>query len=96
MKVKEIIPSRERCAESGWHAFDYLLDAPVTKEDILSLRPLGSLVYLESLRKPFFKIESHHFIIKGVEGDGFFRVALHQDAKDEQEYINRFITRQTI
>ena len=58
MKILGKQPSREKCAESGWFATDYLLDAPIDKAFILSLRPLGSFVYLDMLKEPFFKIEN--------------------------------------
>ncbi len=49
MKILGKQPSREKCAESGWFATDYLLDAPIDRAFILSLRPLGSFVYLDML-----------------------------------------------
>ena len=45
MKILGKQPSREKCAESGWFATDYLLDAPIDRAFILSLRPLGSFVF---------------------------------------------------
>ena len=38
MKILGKQPSREKCAESGWFATDYLLDAPIDRAFILSLR----------------------------------------------------------
>ena len=29
MKVLDRIPSRERCAEAGWYAWDFILDQPM-------------------------------------------------------------------
>ena len=55
MKILGKQPSREKCAESGWFATDYLLDAPIDRAFILSLRPLGSFVYLDMLKEPFLK-----------------------------------------
>ena len=68
MKILGKQPSREKCAESGWFATDYLLDAPIDRAFILSLRPLGSFVYLDMLKEPFFKIENDYYMIKGVQG----------------------------
>ena len=64
MKILGKQPSREKCAESGWFATDYLLDAPIDRAFILSLRPLGSFVYLDMLKEPFFKIENDYYMIK--------------------------------
>ena len=46
MKIIDKIASRERCAEAGWYAWDFILDQPMDDAFILSLRPLGSFVYL--------------------------------------------------
>ena len=41
MKIIGKRPSREKCAESGWFATDYLMDAPIGREFILKLKPLA-------------------------------------------------------
>ena len=64
MKIIGKQPSREKCAESGWFAWDYLLDEPVEREFILKLRPLGGFTYLDMLKQPFFKIDSDYYMIK--------------------------------
>ena len=56
MKITGKRPSREKCAESGWFATDYLMDAPIDREFILKLKSLGGFVYLDMLNQPFFKI----------------------------------------
>lgn len=87
MKLLKRMESRERCTESGWYAYDYLLDGKMDKEFIKGLRGFGgSFVFLEMLKKPFFKIESEHYIIKGLLDDDFFRMAVH---KDELLELNR-------
>lgn len=89
MKIIKRIESRERCAEAGWFAFDYLLDGEIDKEFVLSLRKLGSFLFLDKLSKPFFKVESDHYIIKGFLNDDFFRIAVHKDHHDEIEKIEQ-------
>ncbi len=80
--------SLEACTEAGWDAFDILTREPLTDEDIESLRIAeGSFLYMRQLRKPFFKIESHNYIIKGVKGDPFFRFAVHRDHTDEVDRL---------
>lgn len=54
MKIISKRESREKCAESGWFAYDYLLDGKIDRDFILGLKPLGGLVYLDMLRQPFF------------------------------------------
>ncbi len=83
MRIVERTESREPCVEAGWKAYDYHLDGQIDREFVLSLRPLGSLVFMENLKKPFFKIEAEHYIIKGVVGSEFFRVAEQGESIDE-------------
>lgn len=93
MKIREIIESRERCVEAGWFAYDMLLDRPMDQEFIRNLRGIGgSFVFLEMLRAPFFKLEADHYILKGVIGNDFFRMAVHRDdAEKELERVKQYI-----
>lgn len=91
MNIVKRIESRERCAEAGWFAFDYVLESQMDKTFIISLRTLGTFVFLEMLTNPFFKIESDHFIIKGILGDNFFRMAVHRDYMEELEKMETYI-----
>ena len=91
MRIISITPSPEPCAEAGWHASQYQLDGVVTRELIMSLRPLGSLLLMDSLRQPFFKIESHHYMLKGLIGDNSIRVAIHREHEDETKLIKKLI-----
>lgn len=91
MKILGKQPSREKCAESGWFATDYLLDQPIDREFILSLKPLGNFVYLDMLKEPFFKIESDYYMIKGVQGKDYFRIAVHGKHEEELEKLERFL-----
>lgn len=85
MRIRGITESRERCVEAGWSAYDFLLEEPMEKAFIVSLRDIGgSFVFLEMLKKPFFKLESDHYILKGVLGDDFFRMAVHADYVEEE------------
>jgi hypothetical protein len=91
MRIIDKIPSRERCAESGWYAWDFLLEQPMDDAFIRALRPLGGFVYLTMLARPFFKVESTFCFIKGLRGDDFLRVAIHDDHRDELTRIETFI-----
>ena len=91
MKILGKQPSREKCAESGWFATDYLLDAPIDKAFILSLRPLGSFVFLYMLKEPFFKLEYYYYMIKGVQGKDYFRIAVHGKHEDELQRLEEFL-----
>lgn len=91
MKIVGKAESKERCAESGWYAYDYLFDEPMKPEFIRALRPLGGFVYLDMLAKPFFKIESDYFFIKGIAGDSHFRLAVHDEHHEKSEEVEEFI-----
>lgn len=91
MRIVNRIESREKCAEAGWYAYDYILDEPMEKKFIVSLRPLGSFIYLKMLKKPFFKIETDHYVLRGIEHDMFFRIAVHGDYLRELEKIEKYI-----
>ncbi len=91
MRIISINPSPEPCAEAGWHASQYLLDGTLTRELVMALRPLGSLLLMDNLRQPFFKIESHHYMLKGLLGDHSIRVAVHQDHEEETNLIKQLL-----
>jgi len=92
MKVTGRTEARERCTEAGWLAYDYLLDEETDRKFILSLRAFGgSFVFLEMLKKPFFKIESEHYMIKGLLKEPFFRMAVHGDYLSELQRLERFL-----
>ncbi len=82
MRIVERIPSRERCAEAGWYAWDLVLERPMDDAFIRALRPLGGFTYLRMLKKPFFKIESEYCLVKGLLGDDFLRVAVHDGHRE--------------
>ncbi len=74
--ILECRPSIEPCTESGWTAWDCFTSAPLDDEFILSLRPLGNFMYLQSLARPFFKIQTDTYFIKGIKGTLTFRIAV--------------------
>ncbi len=80
------------CTEAGWDAFDLLTEAPLTDEDIEELRQVeGSFLYLKQLKKPFFKIENHNYVLRGVRGESFFRFAVHRDSTGEVDRVTELI-----
>lgn len=91
MTITRITPSPEPCQEARWAAWQWHLDSTVTRDFAVGLRSLGSLMLLDTLRQPFFKIESHHYMIKGLLGDSSIRVACHRDYQDELETIQHTI-----
>lgn len=93
MTITNITRSPEPCTEAGWLAFQYHLDQPVSREFIIGLRSLGTLVFLEALQQPFFKVENEHYMIKGLLHDTSIRVAVHGDHQDEQIPIKDLIAR---
>ena len=91
MRITAITPSPEPCVEAGWHASQYHLDGKVIRDFVLTLRPLGSLLLLDQLRQPFFKIENHHYMLKGLLGDTSIRIAVHRDHEDQLPFILKYL-----
>ncbi len=92
MQIVDMRESIERCTESGWDAYDFLVNEAMDDPFIMSLRQMeGSFLYMKSLKKPFFKLESDQYVIKGVKGDAYFRVALHRDLVTKLEEIKQQI-----
>lgn len=89
MRIQEVRPSVEVCNEAGWFASDFMLEEPLTEADIMNIRPLGSFLYLASLKKPFFKTEGNYFHIKGIKGETHFRVAVHGEHQELLELIRK-------
>lgn len=92
MKIRDRVPSRERCAESGWYACDFLLDGPMDEAFIRSIRGFGgSFLFLSSLRRPFFKLEAEHYVLKGCLGDAFFRMAADGEHLEELDRLQAYL-----
>ena len=88
MKIIETRESLETCTEAGWNAIDCLLDEPMDDGFIESLRAIeGSFLYMKMLRNPFFKVENHNYILKGIKGNSFFRLVFHRDSFPEADRI---------
>lgn len=89
MEIRKREESREQCTEAGWYAYDYLLAQPMQREQIEALAAFGgSLLYLSSLAQPFYKLESRHYMIKGLQDSHTLRLAVYKE--EEQEVLSRF------
>jgi hypothetical protein len=76
MKVVSVSSSPDLCSEAGWYGFDVCISEPMTEASVLALKSLGHLVYLSSLKKPFFVLKSESVFIKGTVGSLSFRIGL--------------------
>lgn len=85
------MPSRERCAESGWYAWDLVVERPMDDAFIRALRPLGAFTCRSMLKRPFFRIESQYRFVKGLLGDDFLRVAVHDGHRELPEEAEALI-----
>lgn len=90
MRIVDKRKSLETCTESGWDAVDLLLDEPMDDTFIEGLRKIeGSFLYMKALKNPFFKLEYHTYVLKGVKGNDFFRMSYHKDSVDKvEEFIS--------
>ena len=43
------------------------------------------------LKKPFFKVESDYFHIKGTEGEKVLRIAVHMGHMEQLEQLERMV-----
>ena len=46
---------------------------------------------MDMLKEPFFKIESDYYMIKGVQGKDYFRIAVHGKHAEELEKLEIFL-----
>lgn len=76
MRVISVKESVELCTESGWSAYDMVLDGIMDRETIEKLGKLGDLTYLGMLKQPFYRIEQPYYMIKGLEGADRLRTAM--------------------
>ncbi|MDD2232827.1 MAG: hypothetical protein PHO44_01470 [Sphaerochaetaceae bacterium] len=87
MKVVSVSPSPDLCSEAGWYGFDVCISEPMTESAVLALKSLGHLVYLASLKKPFFVLKSESLFIKGSVGSLSFRIGLpYNDSAQASSY----------
>lgn len=87
MKRAEVLKSFELCSEAGWFGYDIYYDQPIDKSFIQGLSSLGSLLYMEQLKTPFFRVEGKGFLIKGVEGRLNLRIGISRNDPDFLEEI---------
>ena len=91
MIVEAVEKSNERCAEAGWHAYDFFLTKPTAGSFINTLGQLGGLMYMPMLKKPFYKVEGEYFFIKGIEGEKTMRVAVHAGHMELIDFVKAFV-----
>jgi hypothetical protein len=82
MKVLEIEKSFEKCAEAGWFGYDFILDTAVEPDFVHYLSQLGNMIFLSSLKEPFFKIENDRLIVKGICNQKNIRVAVRSTEEE--------------
>lgn len=86
MNIIRMEESIEPCTESGWYAYDLLLERPMEEAQICALAQLGSLTYLRQLHQPFYKLNQNYFYIQGMQGEAQLRLAVY---KEEEEQVLR-------
>jgi len=94
MKVVSVTESVELCTESGWSAYDMILDGRVDQETIKRLGVLGDLTYLGMLRQPFYRIEQPYYMIRGLEGADRLRTAMLDGHEEILERVKEKIESQ--
>ena len=79
MHIISLERSAEDCQQAGWIAIDVIFSCTIFSEQIIKWGGLGELVYLQSLKEPFFRIANREFLIKGFEGRDRIRVGFQKD-----------------
>ncbi|MEQ8187857.1 MAG: hypothetical protein ABRQ39_07760 [Candidatus Eremiobacterota bacterium] len=71
---------------------ELLFNEPVTKDFIYYLGKNCNLSYYANFARPFYKIESPFYVIKGVEGNVTARINLYEKNSIAclEEYIKQF------
>lgn len=81
MKVIKIERSYESCSEAGWVGYDIFFDKTIDENFVYNLDTLGRLMYLNSLKTPFFKLNNKEYMIKGNLKQNKIRLGLRNNNK---------------
>ena len=90
MKIINVEKSFELCAEAGWYGYEAYCDVEITPDFIYKIGRLGQLTFLNTLKNPFFRVETHEYSIKGVQGNKQFRIGI---CRNDKELLNTIIGR---
>lgn len=75
MKIKKV-EKLDDCLNS--HSIkEVYFDSPIKKEHVKKMSALGKLEFYESFPRPFFRIISRDYQVKGIAGDLSIRVTLN-------------------
>ena len=73
----------------GSSIYGYTFDEPVSREDVFSLKAVGTLDYFPNFARPFFRVRTGNGMqIKGIEGDKIIRVIY--PSKDREMIMEEF------
>ena len=79
MKILSIEKSLEDCQQVRGQGYDLHMSRAVMEEDIEKWRGLGDMIYMKQLRRPFFKISSRQYIIRGFLGSSTVRIGCSRE-----------------
>ena len=85
-------PSREKCAESGM-VCNGLSAGSANRQRVYTESETSwkLCIFGYALKSHFFKIESDYYMIKGVQGKDYFRIAVHGKHAEELEKLEIFL-----
>lgn len=88
LKIVGIEDSLTECTQYDWYGVDIEFDTELTDRTVEMWRTLGDMSYLKELKKPFFKICTDNFVIRGFVGDRIIRIGCRRsflDLKNRKE-----------
>ncbi len=93
MKVIKIERSFENCSEAGWIGYDIFFDKKIDDNFVNKLVSFGCLMYLSSLKIPFFKLDNKNYMIKGNLNQNNIRIGIRDN---NIELLEELIVKLTI
>jgi hypothetical protein len=87
VEIIKVEKSNEICAEINWHSYDIFFDEQMDKKFIFSLKKFGTLMYLSLLKKPFFKVNTNEYLIKGTQYNTKLRVGIFNNNIEYLSFI---------
>lgn len=87
MDIVNITSSPDLCSEAGWYGFDIELSRILDEKMISRFAKFGHLVFLRSLKVPFFVLRSDDIFLKGTLGASRFRIGIPSNDIKKAESI---------
>jgi hypothetical protein len=92
MTITKVERAVEPCVESGYYGYYVHFSAPVDEDFVQALNPLGGLLFLKDLPKPFYLLRGSRFVLRGQTGDAFSKLGVEVNDPEILEAIQKLLT----